>query len=155
MATTRKVMADDVPALKAILDSSGLFPSEYLDDMIAPYLSGADSEAIWFVATDEQRQPTGFGYCVPEQLTNGTFNLLAIAVHKPLQGSGIGKQLMAYIENHLTEQGKRILIVETSGSDQFVLTRTFYIKNGYTAMATIKDFWNEGEDKIIFWKKLN
>ncbi len=149
----RNVIAADIDALKKILDTSGLFPSEYLEDMISEYLSNQGSEEIWFTYLQDE-QPVGFGYCVPEKLTDGTYNLLAIAVDKTLQHKGIGSKMVSYLEDELKRQQKRILLIDTSSSEEFVLTRSFYLKLGYTNVATIKDFWKEGEDKIVFYKKL-
>ncbi len=149
----RPIVAADLNSIKNILDSSELFPFELLDDMIAPYFTEPGSGEIWFTYAQENI-PVGLGYCVPEKLTDGTYNLLAIAVDKKQQGKGIGSAMLAYIENHLKEQQKRILIVETSSDDQFAQTRNFYKKAGYTIAGTIKDFWKEGDDKVIFLKKL-
>lgn len=150
----RKVQINDLTGLKEVLDSSELFASEYLDDMISDYFNNSDSDDIWFTYIDNDR-PIAIGYCAPEKLTNGTYNLYAIAVRKELQGQGIGKKMMNFIEKLLSDSGKRILIVETSSLDQYALTREFYDKLGYRREAVIKDFWNDGEDKVIFWKKLN
>ena len=149
----RPVNKVDIAGLKKVLDSSELFPSEFLDDMISEYLNNPSSEEIWFTYTVDQI-PVGLGYCAPEKLTNGTFNLYAIAVNQEAQGQGIGHKMMEYIENLLIEKGHRILIVETSSLDHYALTRKFYEKLGYHKEAVIRDFWNEGEDKVIFWKKL-
>ncbi len=150
----RKVQVQDIPGLKEVLDSSELFPSEYLDDMISDYFNNNDSTDIWFTCIDNNT-PIALGYCAPEKLTNGTYNLYAIAVRKDLQGQGVGERMMNFIEKLLTDSGNRILIVETSSIDHYTLTRKFYNKLGYRQEAVIKDFWNEGEDKVIFWKKLN
>ena len=63
--------------------------------------------------------------------------------------------MMNFIENLLRQNNKRLLIVETSSDEQFELTRKFYLQLNYLTSAVIKDFWKEGEDKIVFWKKLN
>ena len=149
----RKVKKADLPELKNVLDSSELFPSYLLDDMIGDYLGNAASTDIWFTAIEEGK-PISIGYCAPERLTEGTYNLYAIAVHNDQQGKGIGKQMMAYIENELRKKGHRILIVETSGKPEFALTREFYTKCNYVKQATIPEFYEKGDDKIVFWKKL-
>ena len=78
----------------------------------------------------------------------------AIGVQNDLQGKGVGKKMMTFIEDYLKSKGKRVLIVDTSSMPEFDLTREFYLKIGYTKEATIRDFWKEGDDKIVFWKKL-
>lgn len=151
--TIRRVLAADIPALKAVLNSIELFPAEMLDEMIADYLDNPQTEAIWFTALAEEI-PIAIGFCAPEELTEGTYNLYAIGVKQDLQGQGIGKQLMHFLEAELQQQGARILIVDTSGTPAFDKTRQFYEGLDYTKEAVIRDFWKEGDDKVVYWKKL-
>lgn len=74
---------------------------------------------------------------------------------KDFQGKGIGAEMMQYIEDLLMESGQRILIVETSGLPEFERTRNFYDKCNYERAAVIRDFYQDGEDKVVFWKKIN
>lgn len=149
----RPVTQADIDRLKAVLESCELFPSEYLDEMISAYLNNADTQDIWFTYIDNNL-PVAIGYCVPEKLTNGTYNLLAIGVSKNYQRKGIANEMMNYIERQLKSKDVRILIVETSSHDAQIGARNLYQKIGYNKEAVIRDFWNEGEDKIVFWKKL-
>ena len=149
----RKVKKEDIETLKGVLDSSELFPSEMLDDMIADYLNNPSSEDIWFTKV-ENGTPISIAYCAPERMTEGTYNLYAIAVQKDYQGNGIGREMMSYIESLLQEKKNRVLIVETSGLPEYDLTRAFYDKCNYQKEAVIRDFYQEGEDKVVFWKKL-
>lgn len=149
----RAVVQSDIAALKNVLNSIELFPAEMLEDMISDYFTNPATQDIWFTAV-ESNIPISIGYCVPEQLTEGTFNLLAIGVTQTKQGKGIGQKMMAYLENRLKTEGHRILIVETSGTADFELTRKFYKKLKYTKEAVIRDFWKEGDNKVIYWKKL-
>ena len=149
----RPITPSDLDALYKVVDSSELFPSAYLDEMIADYFNNPDTEEIWFTCVDNDT-PVAIGYCVPEKLTEGTFNVLAIGVQKEAQGKGIASEMMKYIEQLLREKGARVLIVETSSDGAQMAARSFYRKIGYSQEAVIRDFWKEGEDKIVFWKKL-
>ena len=122
-------------------------------DMISDYFNNPETEEIWFTAT-EQDEPVSIGYCAPEKLTVGTFNLYAIGVRSDIQAKGIGSKMMSFIENHLKINNQRILIVDTSGTEDFKLTRRFYEKLRYNKEAVIRDFWKDGDDKVIFGKKL-
>ena len=149
----RPVTQADIDGLKTVLDSCGLFPSEYLGEMISDYFNNADTQDFWFTYIDNNL-PVAIGYCVPEKLTNGTYNLLAIGVFKDSQRKGIANEMMNYIERQLKSKDGRILIVETSSDDAQIGARNLYQKLGYNKEAVIRDFWNDGEDKIVFWKKL-
>jgi ribosomal protein S18 acetylase RimI-like enzyme len=149
----RPVVPDDLPALKEVIDSTGLFPSEYLDEMIAPYFEGSQQTDFWLTYL-VQDKPVAVAYVAPERLTRGTYNLYLIAVQASYQGRGKGESLLQYIETFLQKQGERLLLVETSGLPSFERTRAFYRKNGYTQEARIREFYAAGEDKIIFRKSL-
>ena len=148
----RAVTPNDMAALKIVIDGSGLFPSEMLDDMIADYFDNENSPSFWL--TYEDGGPVAVAYCAPEPMTEGTWNLYLIAVHPDYQGQGRGAAIMHYIEEMLAARGERILLVETSGLASFERTRAFYRKCGYDEEARIREFYQAGEDKIVFRKAL-
>lgn len=150
----RPIVKADLIDLKEVLDSSELFPSEYLEEMISDYFDNPETHDIWFTCVDKNKA-VAIGYCVPEKFTEGTYNLLAIGVSKNVQRKGIASKMMHYIEGYLNKNLGRILIVETSSDDAQIGARNFYKKIGYEEVATIKDFWKDGEDKIIFRKRIN
>lgn len=149
----RAVERSDLDGLRSVVDSCGLFPSEYLDEMISGYFNDPDTQDIWFTYVDKHA-PRAIGFCVPEKFTEGTYNLLAIGVAEGSQRRGIAGHMMAHLEQRLKQQGGRILIVETSSDGAQLGARNFYAKIGYAQAAVIKDFWKDGEDKLVFWKRL-
>ena len=153
MADIRKLTINDLEHLKSVIDSNGLFPSDLLDEMTNDYFSNEKTTDIW-LTKEIDSIPAAVVYCAPERMTEGTFNLYLIAISKNLQGKGIGSEMMAYIENFLRENGNRILLVETSSLPEYELTRKFYDELGYKREAVIREFYQEGEDKVVFWKKL-
>lgn len=154
MATIRPIRESDVPGLKAIIDATGLFPPEMLDDMVASYLKGDPGcNDIWL--TDDDGGHATVAYCAPERMTLGTWNLYLIAVHPAQQRKGRGAAMMAHVERQLAQRGERVLLVETSGLPEFERTRAFYRSIGYTEEARIRDFYKAGDDKVIFRKSLS
>lgn len=149
----RPTKFEDIPALKLVLDATELFPSEMLPDMVSDFLSNDESEGLWLTC-EEGGKAIGFCYATPEALTEGTWNMLAIAVLPEKQGSGAGGAIVKQLETRLRESGHRVLIADTSGADEFAQTREFYRKNAYSEEARIRDFWAEGDDKVIFRKSL-
>lgn len=153
-ARVRPVTAADVPALKAVIDSTGLFPSALLDGMIAGYLDGSDADARWLTVAGDDGAPVAVAYAAPERFTDGTWNLYLIAVRADRQGAGVGGALLRHVEGALAAGGARVLLVETSGLPAFARTRGFYHGAGYAEEARIRDFYTAGEDKVVFWKAL-
>lgn len=150
--TIKPTSSDDIAALQTVLDGTELFPSEMLPDMLGPSLSG-QTDAFWLTCHLDQ-VAVGFCYAVPEEMAEGTWNMLALAVRPDLQGNGHGARLVEAAEQHLRTRGQRLVIVDTSGTADFAQTRKFYAQNGYEEEARIRDFWAEGDDKVIFRKAL-
>ncbi|WP_414622153.1 GNAT family N-acetyltransferase [Calothrix sp. CCY 0018] len=151
----RPTTPDDTTALIALAKATGLFEPSQLDEvneMLAEYFGNSDSENLWF--TDDDDEPVGIAYCEPERMTNGTWNLQLIAIHPDRQRQGRGAALIRYVEQAVAEQGGRILLVETSGVPSFEFKREFYRKCGYQEEARIRDFYEAGDDKIIYRKVL-
>lgn len=150
--TVRDLDRADLASLRGIVTGTGLFPPEMLDPMAEPYLSQT-APHHWLTACSGSKV-LGFAYAELERMTAGTFNLLAIAVEPDRQGRGIGKALVQGLENKLRLLGGRILLVETSSLEEFAETRAFYAGQSFHEEARIRDFYSEGEDKVLFWKRL-
>ena len=146
----------DVAAIKDIAIQTGLFSpdeADTLEGMLGEYFADALPQHQWLVASSADKV-IGAAYVAPELLTDGTWNLYFIGVLPDMQGRGLGAMLLQAVEERLRQCSARVLIIETSGLDNFELTRRFYRKHGYAEEARIREFYRAGDDKIVFWKKL-
>lgn len=148
----RTPTTSDLSAIALVLDDTELFPQDLLEEMMAPFFDEPEGPEKWLVCEDEGSAVIGFCYFRPEPLADGTWNLLAIGFCKDQQGLGYGSRLIAEVERALSSE--RMLIVETSSLDDFEATRKFYGKCGYDLEATIRDYWANGDDKVIYRKSL-
>jgi len=148
----RDLTRADLYAVTSVLDDTQLFPAELLADMAEPFLDQRENH-IWRVAR-HRGAVIGFAYCEPERMTEGCWNLLAIAVVSSSQGTGIGQAIVADIASAVDRAGGRVLLVETSGLEAFKRTRAFYEQLGFDREARIRDYYSDGEDKIVFWKRI-
>ena len=147
--TIRPLRRDDLAAAEALIGAVDLFPPEMLAEMATPYLEGADE--VWLV----EEGGAGLAFAAPERLTDGTWNLLLLAVDPVRQKQGLGRRLVAAVEAVLREKGARLLLVETSGVPGFAGQRRFYRKLGFRREARIRDYYQAGDDKVIFAKPLS
>lgn len=153
MTLTRPATRDDLASIARVIAETDMFPLELLEGMMAPYLADPSGGERWLVH-DEGEGAVAVAYHAPERLTRGTWNLLCIAVLPERQGRGVGASLLAAVEAALADAGERVLLVETSGSTSFARTRAFYRARGYHEEATLRDYYDAGEDKVIFRKDL-
>lgn len=150
--TIRPPLRADLGAMEAIIAATGLFPPEMLAEMIAPWWDDSAPNELWRVADLGGVQ--ALAYAAEERMTAGCWNLLLIAVHPAVQGTGVGSALMAAVEGALAALLVRILLVETSGMPDFARTRAFYAARGYAEEGRIREYYTAGDDKVIFRKAL-
>ncbi len=141
----------DLERVAYLVDENAMFPPEILPDLTAAFFDGDDDQR-WLVFDDGQVDAAC--YFVPEEMAEGVWNLLMIAIDPKRHGAGLGSQLMEAVETQLAEVGARILLVDTSGKDDFERTRAFYDMLGYEREARIRDYWSDGDDKVTFRKVL-
>ena len=142
-------------ALLAIIEASGKFDADslaYVADTLDAHWANPQ-QAIWLTALDDE-QPIGVAYCAPEPVTNGTWNLLMLWVKDGFEGKGFGRALVSGVEDELRERGARLLIVETSQLPDFEPARKFYQNYGFKLEAEVKDFFDVGDNKLIYIKEL-
>jgi len=148
----RSTRFEDLPALADVVAATALFPPDMLENMAAPALSSQTS-AIWLTC-ETGGKPVGFCYAAPEPMADRVWNMLALAVDPAVQAKGHGRALVTALETHLRSNGQRLLIVDTSGGPDFAATRRFYERTGYTQEASLRDYWEDGDDKVTFCKRL-
>ncbi|MDH7603354.1 MAG: GNAT family N-acetyltransferase [Melioribacter sp.] len=94
-------------------------------------------------------------YCIGKRtLTDGVYDLYWIVVDPKKQNKGIGKQLLIHAEEFVKERKGRWILAETSSKESYNATRNFYLRNNYSVLAEIKDFYTINDNLIIFGKYL-
>ena len=153
----RQAQPSDAKGMMKCIDSIGLFRPDELAEMagmLASHFSdSADTDHFWMV--DEDYEIIGVAYYAPERMTSGTWNLYFIGITPSRQRQGRGEALLQCVEKALAARGERLLLVETSALEDFCKSRSFYKKCGYEEEARIRDFYKDGDDKIVFRKLLH
>ncbi len=113
-----------------------------------------DPAAYSFIFARENDRIVGYTCFSEIPLTNKRYDLYWIAVAKDQQGKGLSSQLIHMTEQKVKEEGGKALYAETSGTSDYEAARHFYFKVGYTEVARLKDFYRDGDDKVIYGKFL-
>jgi ribosomal protein S18 acetylase RimI-like enzyme len=150
LPNTRLGIEADYESYKRIVEDNKLIHPTELQKMLLK--KELDSE--WFTSVLGE-EVVGVCYCCMEKVANKTVNMLLLAVSPSKQGIRIGSHIVQYAENYYKEKGMRLMVVETSTLPEFELTRKFYLKNGYNEQGKIEDFYDDGEGKVAYTKRLN
>jgi ribosomal protein S18 acetylase RimI-like enzyme len=156
--TVRSMKNTDRALIDRLLSRVEVFSQE--DNALAMQLVDAfledprQKDYFFFIAVDENDQPVGYICYGPTPLTDGTYDLYWIAVDPGCAGKGIGTLMLRRFEDQVRAENGRLIVIETSSSPEYALTRQFYLKNGYRLAETIQDFFRKGEDRVTYVKVL-
>ena len=98
-----------------------------------------------------------FGYhCTGKRpLTDAVFDMYWIVADPEATEKGIGKKLLEHAEEFVRQYNGRWLLAETSSKEDYARTRNFYLRNNYSIVAEINDFYSIGDNLIVFGKFFN
>jgi ribosomal protein S18 acetylase RimI-like enzyme len=103
-----------------------------------------------FLVARHEGQVVGYSCFGERALTEGTYDLFWIAVDPSARRMGVGVALMRATESEVRARGGRLIVVETSGLEEYASTRAFYEAAGYEKEAVLRDFYKAGDDLVIF-----
>jgi len=147
----------DTPALLALTAGTGVFKPheiETLDEVLRDYHAENAAQGHVSVAWDEAGQVLAYAYWAPAAMTDRTWYLYWIAVQKTEQARGLGTRLLGHVEEDIRRRAGRVLFIETSSLSHYEPTRRFYLKNGYEVNGVLRDFYSEGDDMVVFRKRI-
>jgi GNAT superfamily N-acetyltransferase len=128
---------------------------ECVDELWEEYLTqGPERSGYYWLVEKEADRILGYACYGPRALTDRTYDLYWIAVSPDIRRGGVGRGLLAACEEAVRKLGGRLLVLETSGLPTYEQTHKFYLATGYTLEATIKDFYRDGDDLVVFTKHL-
>ncbi|HKA06481.1 MAG TPA: GNAT family N-acetyltransferase [Gemmataceae bacterium] len=154
----RSTTLEETDELVAIASGTGVFKPieiEALRGVLDDYHTGNTSPSHKAITYESDGRPIGFAYYAPTEMTDRAWHLFWIFVDRGTQSKGLGARIIRHIEDEIRATGGRVLIVETSSLPNYEPTRRFYLKLGYRHVATIPDLYADGDDMIVFWKRLS
>ncbi|HEX9282452.1 MAG TPA: GNAT family N-acetyltransferase [Gemmatimonadales bacterium] len=141
--------------LERLTAAAGLFrPDEVATavELLDDSLSGDDDYR--FLGAYDRDALVGYACWGPTPGTQGTYDLYWIVVDPAWQGKGVGTALLRAVEEQLTTDNGRLIVVETSSRADYTATRAFYERRGYAAAARLPGYYAPGDDLVIYLKDL-
>ena len=118
------------------------------------YSKGKES-GYEFIFADIDGKPVGYACYGLIPCTKTSFDLYWIVVHNSQRGKGIGKILLNEVTHDVKKMGGSAIYIETSAKELYRPTQHFYEATGCTLEATFRDFYDIGDDKRVYVKRIS
>jgi ribosomal protein S18 acetylase RimI-like enzyme len=154
----RPMESRDKAAVMALIEATGFFrPEEAVvaEELVDVYL-GVPGQNDYQVIVIEDAEGAVAGYLTygPTPMAVGVYDLYWMAVAPRAQGMGYGRKLVEWLEAQARAQHARLIIIETSSTPKYEPTRRFYLGLKYTEVARIPDYYQSGDDRVIYTKRM-
>jgi ribosomal protein S18 acetylase RimI-like enzyme len=141
----------DPGRIRALVAATGVFSDEEVrtaGELADTTLSGAETYR-WLLAERDGRL---LGYTCFDRvpLTSVSFDLYWIAVAPEARGSGLAAELMRLTADLARRRGALAIYAETSSREPYAAARAFYRKAGFIEAARFADFYERGDDKVVY-----
>lgn len=157
MITYRRIDPADRQTVFELLAGTGAFRAHELEvamELIDIALTKpAQQDYHPFVLLDDGRI-VAYACFGKDPMTRSTYDLYWIATRADQTRRGFGQKIFAVVEDQIRKQGGRLLVIETSSKEEYRGTQVFYARNGCELVARMTDFYDEGDDKLIYSKRL-
>jgi ribosomal protein S18 acetylase RimI-like enzyme len=153
----QQIQHSDIGAIAGIVKSSGFFSAEEIDialELAEEKLTQPHDSSYRFLFAEKEDLVVGYTCYGLIPATHSSYDIYWIALLKDMRGSGLGKLLMNETEKLIGISGGRQIYAETSSREQYKPTHKFYESCGYHQEAFLKNFYSEGDSKIIYSKTL-
>ena len=152
------IKKEDIEIVREIVSSTGFFSEDEINiaaELVEErYLKG-EASGYFFLFADIDGKTVGYSCFGPIPATKLSYDLYWIAVHQDYQNKGLGKILLQESEKAINKLGGKRIYVETSGKEQYISTRKFYLKCDYKEEAVLKDFYAPDDAKYLYLKVLD
>lgn len=149
--------SEDIGNIRDIVASTGFFHDYEIPvavELVEERLKKGESTGYFFVFAMDGEKTIAYACYGEIPCTSGSYDLYWIATHNDYRGKGIGRLLLAETEKEILKRGGRGIYVETSSQSKYLPTQKFYENNQYILEARIRDFYEPGDDKMLYVKRL-
>lgn len=144
-------VADDPARVRTLVEATGVFSEEearVAAQLVETTVDGSETYRFLFA----ERKGEILGYTCFDQvpLSQVSWDLYWIAVAPEMRGTGLGQRLIERTAHIVARKHGRFLFAETSSREPYAPARAFYVRTGFVEVARFEDFYEEGDDKLIY-----
>ncbi len=155
----RPSQIEDREAIYGILMNSGIFgksDADCVDEMFTETWGKRrdDPDNYRWLSCWHEGRMTGFACYGQESLTKDTWDLFWICVLPEMRSKGAGRALMAEAAAQASAANGRVMVIYTSSTEKYAPARRLYEGAGFIRVAVVPDYYADGDDLNIYWKRI-
>ncbi|MDZ7741511.1 MAG: GNAT family N-acetyltransferase [Bacteroidota bacterium] len=146
----------DPEAIGELVRSAGFFYQEEIEiavQLARERIMKGENSGYFFLLADIGNELAGYACFGPVPGAKDTWDLYWVAVHDHFRGKGLGSIILDKSIGIMSHSGARQVYAETSSREMYHATHQFYEKNEFLIVARLKDFYDLGDDKLIYMRK--
>lgn len=151
----RRIKQADAGKIEEILNRIPTFTPEEVDvamELVSIAVNNPLQQDYHIFVDEQDSRVIGYHCTGRRPLTDGVYDLYWIVSDPDSEVKGIGKSLIEHAEAFVKENKGRWLLAETSSRESYLKTRNFYLRNNFSIVAQIDDFYSVGDHLIVFGK---
>jgi ribosomal protein S18 acetylase RimI-like enzyme len=148
-----KVRQEDLKIVRDILESTKFFYDFEIDvalELVQEKLDKGDESTYQFIFIEQDGKTVAYGVYGLVPCTVCSYDYYWMGVRNELRGQGWGKIIVNRLKEEVRAKGGKGIYIETSSLEKYIPTQKFYDKIGCELLARFKDFYAEGDDKLIY-----
>jgi ribosomal protein S18 acetylase RimI-like enzyme len=135
-------------------DDTRYTPGEEEQLRSLPYRALKDQAAVWYV-TNESDEIIGVSCVAENDQKSGGYSWDYIVVHRQYRGWGIAADLLRHLVSYLQQASARYLMTYTCSLPEYKTIRRLFERNGFQLIGQCPDYYFEGEDRLIYWRRIS
>jgi len=152
------ITPNDYEAVYVLLEKSGFFFESEINiclQMMEETIEydNEKSDYHWLIVEGDNNV-VGFACFGKNIMTKDSWEIFWVAVEKRHKDKGIGSLILKEVERIAMGSRANRIWIQTSGKTKFNPTTLFFESKEYEKIASLPDFYAEGDPKVIFNKIL-
>ncbi|WP_276357826.1 GNAT family N-acetyltransferase [Cohnella caldifontis] len=119
-----------------------------------PYQALQGETVFWYV-TDDSGNVIGVNSVAQNEQQTGGYSWDYIAVHRDYRKSGLASALIEEMLRYMESIPARYLITYTCSLPEYDAIRRLFARNGFREVGRLPDYYFDGEDRMIYYRKIS
>lgn len=157
MNAARRIEAQDREGILQLLEGTRAFQPHELAvamELVDTALTKPEQQDYHPYVIEDERGVAAYACFGRNPMTRFAYDLYWLATRVDQMKQGYGRAMVQFVEQEIRRRGGRLLVIETSSKESYGRSHAFYDRIGCQLAGRLPDFYDESDDRIIYYKRL-